>query len=110
MVVGWVVGRIVMHRGRPLEAGVAATELDELTEAMHAFGTRPDVAVFYGSADDYQRHLQARLLWVRQVAHLLYHRGQLDTDPPMMSRRRSVVPVASAPIIAVIDRFLAAQG
>ena len=90
MVVGWVVGRIVMHRGRPLEAGIAATELDELTDAMYAFGTRPDVAVFYGSADDYQRHLQARLLWVRQVAHLLYHRGQLDTTPtdePASQRR-----------------------
>jgi integrase len=109
MVVGWVVGRIVMHRGGPPNTGIAAGDLDELTEAMHAFSARPDVAVFYGSADRYQRHLQARLVWVRQVAHLLYHRGQLDTDPRPVSRRRSIAPVGSDRIIAVIDRFLAAR-
>jgi integrase len=109
MVVGWVVGRIVMHQGSPPKTGIAANDLDELTEAMHAFGARADVSIFYGSVDDYQRHLQARLVWVRQVAHLLYHRGQLDTDPRPMSRRRSIAPVGSTRMIAVIDRFLAAR-
>ena len=74
-----------------------------------AFGQRPDIGVFYGSADAYRKRLAVRLGYVRRVGVVLYHRVQVDREPTSRSRHRPSQLVGPPRMEAVVTRFLAAR-
>lgn len=103
----WALARLFLHKGEASIEGLSAADLDECSEAIRAFGARPDVASFHGP--NYER-LSADWRAVLHLLHvLLYHRGQL-ADPP---RRRLVAPARSMklpePMAATLIRYFAAR-
>src|SRR5260370_23493396 len=58
----WAVHRILLHTGTPDISQVGATQIVEFTEALERFGSRMDVACFFGSAEQYIRQLKHHYL------------------------------------------------
>jgi hypothetical protein len=107
-VVGWVAGRIVLHRGGTRVDRITATDVDELVEAMRTFAHRPDVPSLFGSAEQYQQQLHVHLRYARQLRIVLYHRGQINREPERVLRRRAA-PIGPMRMYQVAERFLAAR-
>jgi integrase len=107
--VGWVAGRIALHRGGARVEYITAADVDELVEAMQTFARRPDVATLFGSAETYQQRLQVHLRYVRQVRIVLYHRGQVDREPDPVRWRQAPAPIGPTRMYQVAERFLAAR-
>ncbi len=108
-VVGWVAGRITLHRGGVRVEHITAADLDELVEAMRTLGRRTDVATLFGSAETYQERLQVHLRYVRQVRIMLYHRGQIDREPDRVRWQQAAAPIGPRRMYQVAERFLAAR-
>ncbi len=103
----WALARLFLHKAEASLDGITVADLDELSEAIRAFGHRGDVASFHGPG--YER-LSADWRSVLHLLHvLLYHRGQV-ADPP---RRRLVAPSRPSPLpepmAQTVTRYLAAR-
>jgi integrase len=107
--IGWVAGRVALHRGGRSVEYITATDVDELVEAMRAFAQRSDVSILFGSAETYQQRLQVHMRYVRQVRLMLYHRGQVDREPDPVRWQQAPRPIGPTRMHQVAERFLAAR-
>ncbi len=88
------------------EAGEA--DINELERAVAAFGERPDVAIFFTSAEAYSRWAKSYRQAVYALRVVLYHRGQLPSPPERTAarpKRQSLRPRMEA----LLERYLWAR-
>jgi len=91
----WMVGRIFLHTGISSVEQIEMTHLKEFTEALHLFGERTDLALFYGSNEQYRLKLEHYTSYFHTLHVVLYHRGQVDAVPRKLRsepQRASVKP------------------
>ncbi len=104
----WAVSRLFLHMPVPQVERICEADLNEFVKALHLFGERPDVVLFYSSAEQYfenAHYSQARL---HRLHVVLYHRGQIKTEPP--KKQPPVHPPTNKPRMqAVLDRYLATR-
>ncbi len=109
-VLHWVAGRVFLHSAQLHVDAIRESDLDELEEAITRFGEREDIALFYGSFERYQRVMRTRLKCVYTMRVVLYHRGQIPTEPHIAHRQpRPPRPVLKPRMQAVATRYLSAH-
>jgi len=105
----WTLTRLYLHTPSLDVTRIGALAMDELDAAICSFGDRPDVTEFYGSSERYRevsRHYRSYLQVVRVV---LYHRGQIVTEPGRLRPVPNEPPVPQPRMEAVIQRYLATR-
>lgn len=102
----WPTSRIVLHTSVPNIEGITDSHCRELLDALRLFGARPDVSLFFGSADRYRRRAVEFGTRVHYLHVVLFHRGQAVTEPqifqPRTHPRRDLPPRVSA----VLERYI----
>jgi integrase len=103
----WSVGRLCLHNGVNHYSALKEEQVLATRDVIRAFGMRPDVSLFYGSAERYQACAYRYLSYLYTLQVVLYHLGQMKTEPCRSSPR----PAPQRPPIpprmqAVITRFL----
>jgi hypothetical protein len=103
---GWILSRICLHGGfRPIE-DITDTDCQAIAAAVRQFGQRPDVPLFYGSVERYQKAQAMSLAVVHKLHVLLYHRGQAVTEPRVIMPSYAVRPVLRPRMEAVTAQYL----
>ncbi len=106
----WSVGRIALHTGLRDVAAITDDHIAETLQAIKFFAERPDLERFYRSRRRFlDGPAKGWITHLHQLQVVLYHRGQLDTQPRklMPSRKR---PLALAPRMqTVAEKWLAAR-
>lgn len=107
----WAVYRLFLHLGTTQVEQIQAVHLLEFAQALERFHSRSDVACFFGSAEYYARQVKYHHSTSLQVLqNVLYHRGQVDLDPPHPTRQRTPPYRANKPRMeAVVTRYLTAR-
>ncbi len=83
----WLIHRIVLHTADLRVEHITDSHLVDLAEALDRFAERPDVALFYGSVEHYQKKRTDYLSRLHQLHVVLYHCGQVKTEPRMRVNR-----------------------
>ena len=83
----WLLHRIVLHTGDLQVEHVTDEHLLAMAEAIERFAERPDVPLFYGSAEHYQQKRTDYLSRLHQLHVVLYHCGQVKTEPRIRVNR-----------------------
>ena len=102
----WSVTRIALQSGVHNPEHLNATHIDGMFAAIEEFGNRPDVSLFYGSADRFKRG--PAVIWTANLMVLksvLFHRGQCQ-DPPKKGMRLRLGPVAQTDMWMLVERWL----
>jgi integrase len=106
----WAVGRIALHTGIQHTSQITDDHITEALEAVRLFSERDDLHHFYPSAQGFLDH--AAKQWIthlHQLQVVLFHRGQVATQP------RKLMPSWKPPLVlpprmqAVADKWLAAR-
>lgn len=105
----WVLGRVYLHTGLADLARLEEAELAALAAAARAFGQRPDVADYYGSAAAYARAHERARSFLHLVGVVLYHRGRLAAPPRVAQPPRPPAPAPQPRLAATAARYLAAR-
>jgi integrase len=107
----WLVHRILMHTGVPDVERITDAELQELEQALDRFAERPDIDALYGSVDECRKRLEARKLSLRQLQVVLYHRGQVNSEPHrvMSAPSRRVFVIHKPRMQEILARYLRAR-
>ena len=106
---GLVVGRILLHIGSWHVAGIGVEEMEALDRAVRAFGDRPDRDHFFGSPHGY-RHAAWNYSSCLHMLHVvLYHRGQIATEPRRIGPGSATRPVLRPQLEATLQRYLATK-
>jgi len=103
----WTFTRLFLHAPSLDATRIDASAIDELDAAICDFAARPDVAQFYGSHERYQELCHHYRSYLQVMRVVLYHRGQIATEP---GRRRPVpneAPVPQPRMEATLQRYLA---
>lgn len=104
------IDRIFLHTAHPDVTAIREADIAELEEATLRFAERKDLALFFGSVEHYQDVARTRLRHLYTLRVVLYHRGQVPTEPHMVHRyTQSPRPVIRPRMEAVVNRYLAAQ-
>jgi hypothetical protein len=103
----WVVSRVLLHLGSPSLHPIRAIHLADFEQAIAHFGERADVALFFGSRERYQQGIREEyLIGVHFLQTVLYHQGQVNTEPYRVMH----MPAARSPLKpqmeAVVTRYL----
>ena len=77
----WTVGRILLYTGKRHVNEISASDIAQLTEAVGAFARDPAVPLFYGSHAVFQRNAVGHRAHLHLLQIVLYHRGQVATQP-----------------------------
>lgn len=90
----WVIARMLMHEpGLEVDA-IDEHQINEFTQAIRDFGEREDVALFFGSVENYQNTELRYIANLHRLKVVLYHRGQIEAEPKSSRRPRAErVPV-----------------
>ena len=104
----WAVSRLFLHIGTSQVERICETHLVEFAEALSRFGERPDVALFYGSLEQYRDDTQDFPARLHRLHTVLYHRGQIKTEPPK-KQPPALPPTGTPRMQAVLDRYLATR-
>jgi integrase len=105
----WLVPRLCMH-DPDLRAGTIREGLIlEFEEAVRAFGRRPDVHLFFGSAEGWEKAAQGYWSRLHLLRVVLYHRGQVATEPRKGHFVAPKPPVGKPRMEAVAARYVAAR-
>jgi integrase len=102
----WTLTRLFLHTPSLEITRIDSSAIDELDAAICAFALRSDVAQFYGSQERYRllrRHYRSYLQVLRVV---LYHRGQIVTEPGRLRPIPSEPAVPQPRMEAIIQRYL----
>ena len=106
----WSVGRIALHTGLRDVAAITDDHIAEALQAIRFFAERPDLERFYRSLRRFlDGPAKGWITHLHQLQVVLYHRGQLNTQPRklMPSRKR---PLVLAPRMqTVAEKWLAAR-
>jgi integrase len=106
----WAVHRIFLHIATTRVEDIRAHHLVECAEALERFGHRPDVALFFGSNEHYQRIMKRNPMEsLHLLQTVLYHRGQVQTAPKVMLSVPSR-PVVKPQMETVMARYLTTRG
>ncbi|MEV1005703.1 site-specific integrase [Nonomuraea sp. NPDC050202] len=106
----WTVGRIALHTGIHHASEITDGHIAEALEAIRLFSERDDLHHFYPSAQNFLGN--AAKQWIthlHQLQVVLFHRGQVATQP------RKLMPSWKPPLVlpsrmqAVADKWLAAR-
>ncbi len=109
---GWAVVRLFMHTLDADSAHIDATTIDACETAVRAFGERPDVALFFGSAARYLERASHYISFLQLLRVLLYHHGQITVAPRRTNDRGDtpvVRPSLKPQIEAVVQQYLATR-
>lgn len=106
----WTVSRVMLHTGCLDASRLNGEHVQGLREAVAAFLAGRDLVEFYPSASsNFEAFRKSWTLRVNQFELLLFHRGQLDTQPRKFMRsikeRKSVCPRMHE----VVNRWLVAR-
>jgi hypothetical protein len=106
----WSLSRIALHTGIRTPSALGAHHLDELLAAIRGLGTRPDIGLFWASAERYRTSpAKAWIIHVGQLRLVLYHRGQIAEQPRKMMPAYAARPPLQPAMHAVVERWLAAR-
>jgi integrase len=106
----WAIMRILLHIGSVQIEDITFAHLVELNQAIERLGERTDIALFYGSVERYRGPVQTqRRFSVNLLQTVLYHRGQINAEPPRPKKPPFVRPVVKPQMEAVIDHYLATR-
>ena len=106
----WCIHRFFL-RGGPLSVeDLADAHLAAMREAIHHFGERSDVHLFFESAEAYRATIEKeRLCFLFRLQVVLYHRGQVSDLPRFHLPRPAQYTPSTPRMIAVLDRYLATR-
>jgi site-specific recombinase XerD len=108
MTLQWAVSRVLLHLGTPHLQAIRAIHLAEFEQAVAGFGDRPDVAHFFGSRERYQQGIREEyLIGVHFLQTILYHQGQVHTEPYRVTYQRPARSPLKPQMEAVVTRYLA---
>ncbi|PZS28306.1 MAG: hypothetical protein DLM61_15115 [Pseudonocardiales bacterium] len=106
----WTVGRIALHAGIQHVSEITNDHIIEVLEAIRLFSERADLSYFYPSAQNYRDN--AAKQWIthlHQMQVVLFHRGQVATQPRKLMPSWKPPPVLPPQMQAVADKWLAAR-
>jgi integrase len=107
MTLQWSVYRMLLHLGTPYLKAIHATHLAEFEQAVACFGEQPDVARFFGSRERYQQGIREEYLTgVHLLQTVLYHQGQVHTEPYRVTYPAPSRHAVSPQMEAVVTRYL----
>lgn len=105
----WVITHLLLHEGfLPFEA-LNDRHWQALTEAVKRFGMRPDVSSFFGSPERYRKAQAAWTAVLYKFHVILYHRGQSETEPRVITPLYAHRPTLKPRMEAVAKRYIAAR-
>ncbi len=108
MTLQWAVSRVLLHLGSPHLHDIRATHLAEFEQVIAHFGDRPDVACFFGSRERYQQGIREEYLTdLRLLQTVLYHQGQVHTEPYRVTHLATARVPLKPQMEAVVTRYLA---
>lgn len=106
----WSVSRIALHTGVFDLTAITDDHIAEALEAIRIFAEHPDLERFYPSAQQYRQG--AAKNWIthlHQLQVVLYHRGQLSTQPRKLMPSFKPAMVLPPVMQAVAEKWLAAR-
>ncbi len=103
------VARIFLHTGEPDIDCITEEQIDAFAEALMAFRQRPDRALYFGSHDACENSFHSYWSSLHLLRVVLYHRGQIRSEPRKYHPLGNPHPVAKPQIEAVLARYLAAR-
>jgi integrase len=100
-----------MHLGDPHVEHITDSHLSEFLQALDRFTERPDVDLFFGSAEQYHKKRKDYITVLHHLQVILYHRGQVANEPHLHIDRshQRVYVVNQSAMQQTIDRYLAAR-
>jgi integrase len=106
----WSLSRIALHTGIRTPSTLGADHLDELLAAVRRLGARPDIGLFWASAERYRTSpAKAWITHVGQLRLVLYHRGQIAEQPRKVMPVYALRPPLQPAMHAVTERWLAVR-
>ncbi len=105
----WVVSRIYMHNTGAGKVGINGTSLAELDTAVHQFGQRPDLTLYFGTPERYQADARNYRSHLHLVQVVFYHSGLTDTEPRRIMPQYVQRSFNKPKMEAVAKRYLAAR-
>jgi len=106
----WTVGRIALHAGVLHVDDIAEDHILEVLEAVRLFSEREDLHFFYPSVELYRENASKQ--WVthlHQLQVVLFHRGQIATQPRKHMPSWKPPMVMPPRMLAVAQKWLAAR-
>ncbi len=108
MTLQWAVSRVLLHLGSPHLHDIRATHLAEFEQAIARFADRSDVARFFGSRGRYQQGIREEYLTdIHLLQTVLYHQGQIHTEPYRVMHSPTTRAPLKPQMEAVVTRYLA---
>jgi len=105
----WILHRFFLHTSFLPVAALTEAHERELADAIRRVEGRVDLALFFGSTARY-RKLKAMTLAAAHMLHVvLYHRGQVATEPRVIMPSYADRPTLRPRMEAVAARYLAAR-
>jgi hypothetical protein len=83
----WSVGRLCLHTGATHYSALKEEQVLAARDIIRAFGTHPDVCLFYGSTERYQSCAYRYLSSLYTLQVVFYHLGQVKKEPCRSSPR-----------------------
>lgn len=100
---------LYLHHGAPHLDRLGLAEIADLRQAVVAFGQRPDVALFYGSAARCQQTVAEYTAALHLLHVALYHHGQVAAEPRRGHGTPPRHPGPTPRMEAVVERYLQAR-
>jgi integrase len=105
----WTLARILLHTPGCTPAAITDEHVDELLGAVRRFGERLDIAAFHGSRERYRSRAKTWTTHIHRLGVVLFHRGQLTTQPRKLMPSYADRPPVPARMQATVDRWLTAR-
>lgn len=105
----WSLSRIYMHTLNPNVSSIGEREIDELENTFRSFADREDRDLYFGSEEGYWRSLKDRGVHLHVLRVVLYHRGQIETEPRKRWTTRRERPTLKPQMQESMERYLTAR-
>lgn len=105
----WAVARIYMHTLDPDVGAVGDRELDEMEGAVRSFAEREDRDLYFGSKRGWRDSLKNHGTHLHLLRVVLYHRGQVATEPRKTWRKERERFAFKPKMGAAVERYLRAR-
>lgn len=104
-----LVARLYLYMPIPCVADIGEAALDELGQAMHALGARPDRDLFFGTPERYGEAVRQCGSSLHLLHVVLYHRGQIATEPRTAQPRSAARALLKRRMATIVERYLATR-
>ncbi|MGH3151582.1 MAG: hypothetical protein ACRDOB_12765 [Streptosporangiaceae bacterium] len=106
----WTVGRISLNTGILHASEITEDHITEALEAVRLFSERADLHFFYPSQQNYRDNASKQwITHLHQLQVVLFHRGQIATQPRKLMPSWKPLLVLPPKMQAVADKWLAAR-